>query len=274
MVNKAPKTSNVAREMFKRMFAENNRFDGRKTDEFRDLEVTFDVSNKAEGSARVKLGKTEVIAGVKLQVGTPYPDSPDTGNLMVSGDLLPIASPHFETGPPGFDNIEIPRLIDRAIRESGMIDFSKLVITKGEKVWTLMVDIYPINNDGNIIDAGLIAAVAALKVAKFPELDENGNINYKKHTGPLPLSEDIFPLPTSFYKLGEHLFVDPTFEEEVAAESRTTWGISKLAKGYRLNSCQKREEPPVSSQDIIKMMDLVTKLHDSLDEKLKKFLKG
>jgi exosome complex component RRP42 len=256
------------------MFKENKRFDGRKTDEFRDLEVTFDVSNKAEGSARVKLGNTEVIAGVKLQVGTPYPDSPDAGNLMVTGDLLPIASPHFETGPPGFDNIEIPRLIDRAIRESGMIDFSKLVITAGEKVWTVMVDVYPINNDGNIIDAGTIAAVAALKVAKFPELDENGNINYKKLAGPLPINDEIMPLPVSVYKLGEHLFVDPTFEEEVASESRTNWGISKPSIGHRLNSAQKRDKATISSEEIIKMMEIAPKIRDSLDEKLKKFLKG
>jgi len=90
------------------------------------------------------MGKTEVIAGVKMQIGEPYADSPDKGNLMVSGDLLPLASPRYEQGPPKFPAIELPRLVDRAIRASEIIDFTKLVVEKGEKVWTVIIDIYPI----------------------------------------------------------------------------------------------------------------------------------
>ena len=174
--------SNLTIEKLKQMFTEGKRFDGRKLDEFRDFEITYDVSNKAEGSARIKLGKTEVVVGVKMQLGTPYPDSPDKGNLMVSGDLLPLASPRFEQGPPKFKAIELPRLVDRAIRECGMIDFSKLVVTPGEKVWTIIIDIYPINDDGNLIDASVLASVAALKKAVFPGIDEEGNIDYKNRT--------------------------------------------------------------------------------------------
>src|SRR3989338_7247391 len=94
--------SNMNIEMLKKMFEQGIRFDKRGLLDMRPLEVSYEVSNKAEGSACVKLGKTEVIAGVKLALGTPYPDSPDAGNLVVSGDLLPLASPRFELGPPGF----------------------------------------------------------------------------------------------------------------------------------------------------------------------------
>src|SRR3989338_4412942 len=137
-------TSNLTRDTFRKLFEAGKRFDGRKLLDHRDLKVSFDVSNKAEGSARVLLGKTDVIVGVKLQVGEPYPDSPDKGNIMVSGDMLPLASPRFEMGPPGFYAVELPRLVDRAVRESGMIDMEKLVISE-EKVWTVIVDIYPLN---------------------------------------------------------------------------------------------------------------------------------
>ena len=128
------KTTNLAKNMMKKMFAEDKRFDGRKPFDSRDIEVEYDVSNKAECSARVKMGKTEVIVEIKMQVGAPYPDSPDKGNLMVSADLLPLASPRYESGPPKFNAIELPRLVDRMIRESGMINFEKLCIKKGEKV--------------------------------------------------------------------------------------------------------------------------------------------
>src|SRR3989338_10669378 len=125
--------SNLTKEVLKKLFQKGQRFDGRSLLDIREIKVETGISNKAEGSARVTLGKTEVLVGVKLQLGEPYPDSKDKGNLMVSGDLLPLASPRFESGPPGFNAIELPRLVDRAIRESGMIDFKKLVIT-GEKV--------------------------------------------------------------------------------------------------------------------------------------------
>src|SRR3989338_8421928 len=171
-------TSNLTIATLRKMFEQSKRFDGRGLLDMRAVTVEHPVSNKAEGSARVRLGKTEVLAGVKLAPGTPYPDSPDKGNLMVSGDLLPLASPRFESGPPGFEAIELPRLVDRVIRESGMIDLSKLVIIPGEKVWTLFIDIYPINDDGNLLDASTIAATAALLNAKLPALDKDGLIDY------------------------------------------------------------------------------------------------
>src|SRR3989344_5467650 len=215
--------SNLTYNSLLKMFSKDKRFDGRKLIEQRDFTIEYDVSNKAEGSARVRMGKTEVVVGVKLEVGAPYPDSRDKGNLMVSGDLLPLASPRFESGPPKFAAIELPRLVDRAIRESGMIDFKKLVIT-GEKVWTVIIDVFPINDDGNLIDAATIAASVALKDATFPGLDKDNNVDYHiKTQNKLPLSKETFPVSISFYKLGSSLFLDPTREEEEAAEARITF---------------------------------------------------
>ena len=98
------------------------RHDRRKLDEFRKVEVEYGISKSAEGSARVKVGNTEVLAGVKLGIDKPYPDTPDEGCLMVGAELLPLSSPEFEAGPPGIESIEIARVVDRGIRESGTID--------------------------------------------------------------------------------------------------------------------------------------------------------
>lgn len=266
--------SNLMKKTLSEMLEKEKRFDKRKPFDLRDIEVSFEVSNKAEGSARVKMGKTEVIAGIKLQTGTPYPDSPNKGNLMVSGDLLPIASPRFESGPPGFQAIELPRLVDRAIRESDLIEFSKLVIKEGELVWTVIVDVYPINDDGNLIDAASIAALAALLNAKVPKTDEDGKIDYKADpVGDLPLNKEILPISFSFFKIGEHLVLDPTREEEEASDSRITFGISKWKDGqYMLNSCQKSGEATFSSLEVEKMMDIISKKHEEVITKLKKFL--
>jgi len=259
-------------ETFEKMFKAGKRFDGRKLTDFRDIEIDEEVSNNAEGSARVRLGKTEVVVGVKLTIDAPYPDSPDKGNLMVAGDFLPLASPRFEHGPPKFNAIELPRLVDRAIRESGMIEFKKLVIKEGEKVWTVIVDVYPINDDGNLIDAATIGAIVALKNAKLPGIDENGKVDYHNRTNKkLPLSDETYPFSFTFFKLGKSIYMDPTREEEEVAQVRICLGISKWNKEYMINSCQKSGDTPLSKEEIEEIMKILPKKYDELNEKLKKF---
>jgi exosome complex component RRP42 len=268
------KVSNLTKDTLKKMFVEGKRFDGRGLLDLKDVEISYDVSNKAEGSARVKLGKTDVVVGVKMDINEPYPDSPDKGNLMVSADLLPMASPRFESGPPKFRAIELPRLIDRAIRESGIIDLKKLVVTKGEKVWTVMVDIYPINDDGALIDAASIGAVAALRTAMIPGIGENGKADYKNRTkDKLPLDKDIMPISFTFYKLDDVLILHPTREEEEACDCKITWGISKWNGEYMVNSCQKGEEVTFKNEEIEKMMEILPKKYDEAMKKLNKLFK-
>ena len=68
-----------------------NRIDGRKFDEPRKLTIDTNVVPKAEGSARARLGDTEVVAGVKVQVEKPFPDTGDKGMLICTAEILPIA---------------------------------------------------------------------------------------------------------------------------------------------------------------------------------------
>lgn len=49
------------------------RSDGRGLLEPRDIGVEYGVAPAANGSARVRIGGTEVVAGVKLEVGEPGP---------------------------------------------------------------------------------------------------------------------------------------------------------------------------------------------------------
>ena len=264
--------SNITKEYMAKLLSQGKRFDGRGLTDSRKIEVSHEVSNKAEGSARVKIGKTEIVVGVKLGTGEPYPDSPDKGNLMCTAEFLPLASSRFEQGPPSFEAIELGRLVDRAIRESGMIDFTKLVITPGEKVWNIFVDIYPINDDGNLIDVATIAAIVALKMAKMPTLDKDGNIDYSNRKNPLPLSKETAPLSLSFYKLGDNVIIDPSREEEEACSSRITFGISKWNKHYMINSCQKAGKNTFTQEEINKIMDIMPEKFDELNENLKKLI--
>ena len=127
----------------KELISNGKREDGRGLNDYRDFSAEVGLIDNANGSARVKFGDTDVLAGVKFSVGTPYPDSPDEGMFMVSMELNPLSSPDYEPGPPKPAAIEISRVVDRAIRESKTLDFKDLSIVKGETAWMCSIDIYP-----------------------------------------------------------------------------------------------------------------------------------
>lgn len=263
----APK---ITRDRIKSYLSEGKRFDGRKTDEFREIIIETGVSKKAEGSARVKIGKTEVIVGVKLEVSAPYPDSPNKGNLMVTAELLPLSSERISAGKPGFDSIEIGRIVDRGIRESGFIDFEKLCIKEGEKVWSIFVDVYSINDDGNMLDAAGIGALVALKETKMPKYDEKEEkiISGEWTEDNLPLQKKI-PIIITAHKIGKKFIVDPTREEEDVSETRVTIG----SYDGTIASIQKGEKESLSIDELREILDLSETSRNEVFKKIEKHLK-
>ena len=161
-------TSSIKRDYLYNLAKNGKRADERKFDEFRNIEIETGFISKAEGSARVKIGNTQVIAGIKMDIGDPYSDSPDKGVMITAAELIPLASPDFESGPPREDAIELARVVDRGIRESEVIGLDKLCIESGEKIWLVFIDIHIIDFDGNLFDAASLAALAALYNTKIP----------------------------------------------------------------------------------------------------------
>src|SRR3990170_3115402 len=138
------------------------RLDGRGLADYREFTIEEGLIERAEGSARIRLGKTEVLVGVKVETGAPFPDTPNDGVLTVNAELVPLASASFEPGPPDESSIELARIVDRGIRESKMVDSTKLCIEAGKKVFVVFVDVYVLNHDGNLIDASALAAVSEI----------------------------------------------------------------------------------------------------------------
>ncbi len=228
------------------------RLDGRKPEEMRPVTLQYGITKNAEGSARVKIGDTEVLVGVKLAIEKPYPDTPDNGNLMVNAELLPLSNPDFESGPPGLLAVELARVVDRGIRESKAIDTKKLCIEKGEKVWSVMIDIISINDSGNLFDASSLASMAALKNTLFPKVSKEGVVDYTEKTKEkLPLLKE--PLEVTVWKIGDYFLVDPTDEEEKAYDARLT--VAALDDGG-LCALQKGGSEALTVEDISKMIDI------------------
>jgi exosome complex component RRP42 len=243
----------------------NVRYDGRKKDEFRAIEIKVGTIETAEGSAYVKCGNTEVIAGVKMSVEKPFSDTPDEGILMVGAELLPMSNPKYEGGPPAANAIELARVIDKGIRESKTLDNKRLCIKAGEKVWTINVDICPLNDDGNLIDIGSIAAVAAILNAKFPVF-ENDKVDYKKKSSEsIPVSK--IPIAITIIKIGDNFIVDPAELEEAALDARLT--VITMDDG-ELCAMQKGGEGTLTVDEVDKMLDLAIKKADEIRKLIKK----
>ena len=237
------------------LLKDNKRIDSRNNFDFREIKIETGISNNAEGTARVKIGNTEVIAGIKLDTQTPYTDHEDEGTMVTGMEYSPICSERYEPGPPKMNAIETARVVDRGIRESGFIDWKKLCIIKKEKVWSIIIDLYCINDDGNVLDAAALAAVAALKVTRFPEIDENNKVKYGMWTDKkLPLNKHS-PLTITFYKIGDNILLDPNRSEEDASDARLTLSLSQPHKEIIINSMQKGEITPITGPELLSIIN-------------------
>lgn len=232
----------------------NKRTDGRELDQYRDIEIKTNVIAKAEGSAYVKMGNTQVIAGVKMNMATPFADTPDEGVLMVNSEFTPLASPNFEAGPPNENSIELARIVDRGIRESKTVEMSKLVIIPGEKVWSVIIDIHIIDHQGNLQDAAALAATAALLNAKIPKLDENNTVLRGEFSGKLPVVHK--PITVSVCKIGDKMFLDPSLDEESVIDSKL---VLAFREDDKICAVQKQGDKGIEFDAVEEMIGIAMK---------------
>lgn len=269
---------NINKRKVLSLLRDEKRLDSRKPFEFRDILIETGISNNAEGTARVKIGKTEVIVGVKMSTQEPYTDHEDEGTMVTGMEFSPMAGDRYENGPPQMDSIEVARVVDRGIRESRFIDWKKLCIKEGEKVWSIMIDIYCINDDGNVMDASGIGAVCALRVARFPKYDEKeGKVQYGEFTDtPLPLTDHV-PFTMTFHKLGNKIILDPTRQEEDCSDARMTLAISSGKKEKMINAMQKGGITPITIEEMDLIIKEAEKAYDKVfpevDKKTKHLMK-
>lgn len=229
------------------LIARGKRLDGREPNEYREIQIESGLIERAEGSARVRLGKTEVLVGTKIQAGEPFSDTPNEGVLTVNAELVPLASPTFEPGPPDENSVELARVVDRGIRESKCIALEDLVVEPGKKVFVVFVDVYVLNHDGNLIDASALAAFAALMNTKMPNYEvKEGEIKIKPGYKPLPMRN--YPIAISFAKIADKLIVDPWLEEEQIMDARLTMTFEKDGK---VCAIQKGEDGFFTAQQIL-----------------------
>lgn len=216
------------------------RCDGRRQLESRGVAIKNGVIDQAAGSARVRLGGTDVIVGVKAEIGTPDVDTPGLGSLEFHVECSPVASPAFR----GRGGDELAAELASAIENSyyvgqnsvpakSPVDLSALCILSGKSCWVLYVDALVLDLDGSVIDAISIACRAALQDAKIPKVEiqkEGEEEDFEVDDDPdhaTRLDVSRVPMTLSAALLGSAIVIDPTSSEEEASTAVVSVSVNK-----------------------------------------------
>eukprot|EP00798_Chlamydomonas_sp_ICE-L_P024102 gene24102-9677_t len=243
----------LAADAFKRLYPEQyfSRFvddgirpDGRVLGAGRETTVVAGVISVADGSALVKVGSTTVMAGVRYEVQRPAEEAPDRGMFNFNVEIAPFSSAHWRPGKaPELISYVTERLRGIIGGPGSPLDLKQLCIAEGKACWAADMNIYILNSDGGVLDASLLAMIAALASSMLPatRASEDGDKFFKMAGGETagkageiaesrPLSLSCMPLATTCGMYGDHLLTDPTAEEENICTSAVTVVLDETNK--------------------------------------------
>jgi exosome complex component RRP42 len=253
------------------LLQEGKRIDGRGLDEVRPLTIDIGVIPNANGSARARLGDTEIVSGIKIQPDRPFPDMGDKGIFICTAEILPLAHPSAETGPPTPNVVELARVVDRGIRESGMIDLSQMVLEQDKSVIGLFADNVVTDHDGNLFDACSYASVAAVMTSKIPkwEMKDDKPTLVEGEVSNTPVT--TIPISITMGRIGEHIIIDPNLDEWECLDARIT--ITTNSDG-NIVALQKGGQNGFSFDQLVKCSELSISTGPKIREIIKQAAQG
>lgn len=220
------------------------RADGRLFDQLRQIKITPNVSEYAEGSALVEFGKTKVLCTASYEAKAPqWLVGTGSGWVTAEYGMLP-RSTHTrikrEKSMNSGRTQEISRLIGRSLRAA--VDL-KLI---GEK--QIIIDCDVINADGGTrtasVTGGFVALALALKkLADVSEIKTLPLINY-----------------VSAVSVGLHegnIFLDLNYDEDSAIG--TDMNFVMTDKGHFVEVQGTAEHHPFTREQLFKMMEVAEK---------------
>eukprot|EP00798_Chlamydomonas_sp_ICE-L_P007953 gene7953-1169_t len=152
------------------------RLDGRGPKDFRPIELELGLIAQASGSARLHLGSTDVIVGVKVEVGQPEATKPECGRLQVTVECSPTASPDYEGRGGDAWGLQLAAALESSLCPPGAqkgcgVPLESLNIISGKTCWVVYVDALVLNDDGNVLGALGMACWAALANTRIPHVE-------------------------------------------------------------------------------------------------------
>jgi len=260
------------------------RLDGRAPSEARPIRLSFSrCHNRAECTVQLGNG-TRSAASVRAElVPPPNADRPNDGQVKFGVEVGPMGCMGYENTVPisnyavgesvdggqagsgGGGDVpyiqrlmanRILRLLERTLLIGGSIDAEALCVQSGVWVWRLHVDVSLLDDGGNAMDACVLAAVAALRHYRLPEVSIGGdgddvetseavssgyqetNIIHSDDREPTPLPLHHTPLTATFALFADETgtttavsaLLDPYDREELACDGLLTWSFNKYGE--------------------------------------------
>ncbi|KAK3013245.1 hypothetical protein RJ639_009063 [Escallonia herrerae] len=257
--------------------AQDLRADGRKRLNYRPIYVETGVIPQADGSAKVKMGATEVIASVKLDLARPNPSQPGKGKVSLFVSCSATAGPMFEGRGSEELSAELSVALQRCLLggKSGAgaaFDPSCLSIVDGKLCWDAYIDGLVVSADGNLLDALGAAIKAALTNTRVPvanvpagaSLDEDPDVDLSSQET-TRIDTSGVPVIVTLTKVGRHYIVDATSEEESQMSSAVSVSINKER---RICGLTKRGGAGLDPSIILDMISVASHVSEQLMNKL------
>ncbi|XP_012241547.1 exosome complex component RRP42 isoform X2 [Bombus vosnesenskii] len=237
------------------------RNDGRRRCEYRSMEIETKLMPQTHGSARLRIGNTDILVGIKIELDVPHADRPNEGKLEFFVDCSATATPAFE-GKGGDDlATEISNILTAAYQTRNAFDLRTLCILPHKKCWKIYVDILILQCGGNLFDAVGITVKAALNSTEIPKITaatlDGGEPDIELSDDAydcIQLDTSNYPIIVTLCKIGDNYIVDPTSEEEVCSASSIV--MSVLPNG-KVSSVIKLGYGSIQSNTFIKMLQYV-----------------
>jgi len=204
-------------EYHSQLISKEQRADGRKLEEVREVKLEVDAIRTADSSSLVKLGNTSLVCGCTTQILKASDKVDDTDEIKIKVDLPPICSSHT-----GHRTQYSAQLLTKTLRDilesSNCVDRQSLYIQESDSYWSVNVEVICLNLDGCLLDAALLAVLAALKSLKL-------RCKATKEGRTSTVTFNSFPICSSFAVFGDRIVCDPNLEEETAAHSTISVAI-------------------------------------------------
>jgi len=225
---------------------QNIRNDGRHRLQYRnDFSIEVGVISQAAGSARLRLANTEILVGIKVEIGTPKESAPNEGYFEYHIECCPSASTEFEGRGAEQLNLELARSLKRLYANKTCFDLEKLSIIEGEQCWVIFIDALILQVDGNIFDCVSIACRAALYDCRVPNIQvikDGDATELQISDDPLDAMQvdtSRIPVAVTLTKIASRFVVDATIEEEFCQSARLTIGINKQGNSVSVQKAGK-----------------------------------
>ena len=226
------------------------RFDGRKFDEFRPIEIEIGVLKNAKGSAMFKIGDTTAIAGVMgpKELHPRFLRNSEKGTLRVFYDMMAFSvSDRVRPGPDRRDT-ELSKVIAESLEPS-------LLLTEFKEAGIYLY-VYILQANAGTRCAAVCASSLALAHAGIPMKDLVSSV--------------------AAGKVSDKVVLDLSKEEEDHEEGATDMAVAMMPKNGRITLITMDGE--ISEKEAVEAMEYAKKgcekIYELQKEALRKYLEG